>query len=58
MPLLNKTAVFGNYFPRDPWIGPDLWDHVKGSPDSSHFIFEINVGKGRIRYKTTPKLKF
>ena len=25
----------------------------KGSPDKSHFIFEINVGKRRIRHRTT-----
>ena len=29
---------------------------VKGSPDPSHFIFEINVGKKRIRHRTTLKL--
>ena len=29
---------------------------VKGSSDSSHFIFEINVGKSRIRHTTTLKL--
>ena len=27
---------------------------LKGSSDPSHFIFEINVGKGRIRHRTTP----
>ena len=31
---------------------------VKGSPDPSHFISSINVGKGRIRHKTTPEFKF
>ena len=25
---------------------------LKGSPDPSHFIFEINVGKRRIRHRT------
>ena len=25
----------------------------KGSPDQGHFIFEINVGKSRIRHLTT-----
>ena len=30
--------------------------HVKGSPDSGHFFFEINVGKSRIRHKTTLNL--
>ena len=29
---------------------------VNGSPDPSHFIFEINVGKRRIRYGTTLNL--
>ena len=29
---------------------------VKGSSDPSHFIFEINVGKSRIRHRTTLKL--
>ena len=32
--------------------------HIKGSSDPSHFIFEINVGKGRIRQRTTLKLNF
>ena len=27
--------------------------YVKDSPDPSHFIFEINVGKRRIRQTTT-----
>ena len=26
---------------------------LQGSSDPSHFIFEINVGKGRIRHRTT-----
>ena len=26
---------------------------IKDSPDQSHFIFEINVGKKRIRHRTT-----
>ena len=29
---------------------------IKGSSDESHFIFEINVGKGRIRHITTLNL--
>ena len=29
---------------------------VKGSLDPSHFIFEINVGKSRIRHTTTLQL--
>ena len=28
----------------------------KGSSDPSHFIFAINVGKSRIRHRTTPNL--
>ena len=28
---------------------------VKGSPDPNHFIFEINVGKRRIRHTETLK---
>jgi len=31
-------------------------EKFKGSSDPSHFIFEINVGKGRIRHKTTLNL--
>ena len=29
---------------------------IKGNSDPSHFIFEINVGKSRIRHRTTLKL--
>ena len=28
----------------------------KGSPDHTHFMFEINVGKSRIRHRTTLKM--
>ena len=31
-------------------LGAEL---LKGSSDQSHFIFEINVGKSRIRHRTT-----
>ena len=31
-------------------------NNIKDSPDSSHFIFEIHVGKRRIRDTTTLKL--
>ena len=31
-------------------------DSLKGSSDPSHFIFKINVGKRRIRHRTTLKL--
>ena len=30
----------------------------KGSPDQSHFIFEINVGTRQIRHRTTLQLNF
>ena len=30
--------------------------HFKGSLDPSHFIIEINVGKSRMRHRTTLKL--
>ena len=36
----------------------NLSKFLKGSPDTSHFIFEINVGKSRIRHRTTLKLNF
>ena len=26
---------------------------IKGSSDPNHFIFQINVGKSRIRHRTT-----
>ena len=29
------------------------WRNVKGGSNPSHFIFEINVGKRRIRHRTT-----
>ena len=36
---------------------PSGREHVKGSPrDLGHFIFEINVGKRRIRERTTLNL--
>ena len=31
---------------------------LKSIPDLNHFIFEINVGKSRIRHKTTRNLNF
>ena len=31
---------------------------LKGSSDSNHFIFEINVGKKRIRYNNDSEIKF
>ena len=32
------------------------WNRIKGSSDKSHFILEINVGKSRIRHRTTLNL--
>ena len=46
---LAQFPVFGFFF-QDSRIG------VKGSSDPSHFIFEINIGKSRIRHTTTLKL--
>jgi len=37
---------------------PGFDNRVKGSSDSSHFMFEINVGKSRIRHITTLNLNF
>ena len=42
------------------WLGSfyisEIDLRIKGSSDPSHFINEINVGKGRIRHTTTLKL--
>ena len=35
----------------------DKGREFKDDSDPSHFIFEINVGKGRIRHRTTLNLK-
>ena len=37
-------------------IQQNRFNPTKFSPDPSHFMFEINVGKGRNRHKTTPNL--
>ena len=37
-------------------IDPSCENSFKGSPDPSHFIFEIDVGERRIRHRTTLKL--
>ena len=31
----------------------ELFQHIKGSSDQIHFIFQINVGKSRIRHRKT-----
>ena len=36
----------------------NLSKFLKGSPDPSHFIFEINVGQRRIRLRTILKFNF
>ena len=36
-------------------LGFTLGPGIKGSSDPSHFIFEINLGKSRIRHTTTLK---
>ena len=37
-------------------VNNNLEIEMKGISDPSHFIFEINVGKRRIRHTTTLKL--
>ena len=34
----------------------EIWLDFKGSSHPNHFIFEIHVGKSRIRHRTTLKL--
>ena len=34
------------------------WKTFKGSPLGSHYLFEINLGKKRMRHRTTLKLNF
>ena len=48
----------GQIFGDDNELTDDLIPQIlfKGSPDLNHLIFEINVGKGRIRHKTTLNL--
>ena len=46
---LTKISRVRTKFPYDYGI-------LKGSSDSSQFIFEINVGKSRIRHRTNLKL--
>ena len=40
----------------DVYTKPSIVYQFKGSLDLSHFIFEMNVGKTRIRHRTTLKL--
>ena len=56
-----------HFYVMNIWVGsgmepgihePNLVFPVKGSSDPSHFIFEINIGKSRIRHiKTQNRLK-
>ena len=51
----NDKTQYGK--PADSWLGLSnksgrLTTIIKGSPDPSHFIFEINFGKSRIRHTT------
>ena len=39
-------------------VVPKINPCFKDSSDQSHLIFEINVGKKRIRHRTTLKLNF
>ena len=36
-------------------VAQDRFQIIKSSPDLNHFIFEVNVGKSRIRHTTTLK---
>ena len=50
--LKNLTDEETERFRHETEVRPN----IKGSPDPSHFSFEINVGKRRIRHRTTPNL--
>ena len=52
---LEFQACFLNRFFFD-LISQNKPIRFKGSSDLSHFIFEINVGKGRLRHITTLNL--
>ena len=49
--MARKQQVFDKQVLRVSLLKP-----FKGSRDPSHFVFEINVGKKRIRHTTTLKL--
>ena len=50
---LVKLTVRDNFAPPKKLMENS---HFKGSSDPIHFIFETNVGKSRIRYRTTLNL--
>ena len=55
--LLNLTMTQKNDSYRlRALIEDGFYSVVNGCPDRSYFIFEINVGKKRIRHRTTLKL--
>ena len=57
--LLWKYRCSSSISIRNGWIWNWMYIDsisVKGSSDASHFIFEINVGKSRIRHRTTLNL--
>ena len=47
MPLLPSSGIN---------LGKFEFKYIKDSPDPSHFIFEIHVGKRRIRHRTNLNL--
>ena len=55
-----EKITLGNKIPIFTIISFHLSFRLKGSSDQIHFIFENNVGKSRIRHKTTldRKLRF
>ena len=52
-PFFNKNGPFQNE--SEPLLD-QKGSLFKGSSDQSHFIFEINVGKSRIRHRQTLNL--
>ena len=53
---MNKSNVDFREISISSHFDNGQWDRFKGSSDASQFIFEINVGKRRIRYGTTLNL--
>ena len=57
--IMNNFMVLGYKWDRFGLvINHSVETKVKGSSYPSHFIFEINVGKSRIRHRTTLELNF
>ena len=54
---INNTSVMqfkkGSFEASDTIYPGNFFEFFKGSSHTRHFIFEINVGKGRIRHTTT-----